>query len=179
MTKTGHVPVLTIPSVTESSSDFKERLVALISEQSTHIYIDASFLMWMTKIGSRSRRELISWLRLNCVGRVHVPIWAAHEYLRHHVAGTIVNELAKKTKEVADLVRRTYTYFRPLIDEPFGSGAKDPSNIRSDTRAALNTLNDLTTITRQWHKSYQKHASEVIAFINEVTCPQEWYHLEC
>ena len=180
MTKTGHVPVLTIPSVTESSSDFKERLVALISEQSTHIYIDASFLMWMTKIGSRSRRELISWLRLNCVGRVHVPIWAAHEYLRHHVAGTIVNELAKKTKEVADLVRRTYTYFRPFIDEPFGSGAKDPSNIRSDTRAALNTLNDLTTITRQWHKSYRKHASEVIAFINEVTPDQTsvYDHLE-
>ena len=74
------VPVLTIPNVTEGSADFKGRLVALIREQSTHIYIDASFLMWMTKIGSRSRRELINWLQLHCPGRVHVPIWAAHEY---------------------------------------------------------------------------------------------------
>ena len=169
MTTIERIPVLTIPSVTEGSADFKTRLAALISEPSTHIYIDASFLMWMTKIGSRSRQELISWLQLNCPGRVHVPIWAAHEYLRHHVAGTIVTDLTKKTNEVADLVGRAYTYFRPFIDEPFGEGAKDPSKIRSDTRAALHTLNRLTAMSRQWHKSYHKHASAVIAFINDIT----------
>ena len=53
MTTIERVPVLTIPNVTEGSADFKGRLTALIREQGTHIYIDASFLMWMTKIGSR------------------------------------------------------------------------------------------------------------------------------
>ena len=174
------MPILTIPSETEGSADFKQRLAILIGVQSTHIYIDTSFLMWMTKIGSSSRRELIGWFKQNCEGRVHIPIWAAHEYIKHHVAGTIVTELAEKTNEVADMVRRTYTYFRPFIDEPFGEGAENPSNIRTATRNALNSLDRLTRISRQWNKSYQKHASEMIAFINEVT-PEKtsvYEHLE-
>ena len=143
VTQTLRVPILTIPSETEGSAAFKQRLAALISAHSTHIYIDTSFLMWMTKIGSNSRRELVGWLQQNCTGRVHVPIWAAHEYLKHHVAGTIVSELAAKTKEIAGLIGRTYTYFRPFIDEPFGEGAEDPLTIRADTRAALSVLNRL------------------------------------
>ena len=181
VTQIVRTPILTIPSETEGSADFKQRLAALFDAQSTHIYIDTSFLMWMTKIGSSSRRELIGWLQQNCTGRVHVPIWAAHEYLKHHVAKTIVTELTEKTNEVAGLVGHTYTYFRPFIDEPFGEGAEDPSTIRTAVRAALNTLDRcLATISRQWNKSYQKHASEVIAFINEVTPEQTsiYEHLE-
>lgn len=162
-------PLLTIPSDTEGSAAFMARLAELIKADGTQIYIDTSFLMWMTKIGSASRQELISWLRTNCGGRVHVPIWAAHEYLKHHVAGTIVAELAEKTKEVADLVGRTYSYFRPFIDEPYGEGAEDPSTIRAATRGALNALDRLANTSRQWHKSYHKHADEVIDFINSAS----------
>ena len=158
MTLTVRTPILTIPSVTEDSAAFKQRLAVLISAQNTHIYIDTSFLMWMTKIGSSSRQELICWLQNNCKGRVHVPVWAAHEYLKHHVAGTIIVELSERTKEVADLVGRTYNYFRPFIDEPFGEGAKDPSTILANTRAALNELEHMAATSKQWHKSYQKHA---------------------
>ena len=180
MNEIARMPILTIPSETEGSADFKQRLAVLIGVQSTHIYIDTSFLMWMTKIGSSSRRELIWWFKQNCEGRVHIPIWAAHEYIRHHVAGTIVTDLAEKTNEIADMVRHTYTYFRPFIDEPFGEGAEDPSNIRAATRNALNSLDRLARISRQWNRSYQKHASEMIAFINEVT-PEKtsvYEHLE-
>ena len=180
MTLTVRTPILTIPSVTEDSVAFKQRLAVLISAQNTHIYIDTSFLMWMTKIGSSSRQELICWLQKNCKGRVHVPVWAAHEYLKHHVSGTIIAELNERTNEVADLVRRTYTYFRPFIDEPFGEGAEDPPTILAKTRAALNELKRMAATSRQWHKSYQKHAGEVIAFINEVTPEQTsvYEHLE-
>lgn len=162
-------PLLTIPCETEDSAAFKARLLALIKDDSAHIYVDTSFLMWMTKIGSQSRRELLDWLAANCVGRIHVPIWAAHEYLKHHVAGTIVTELSEKTDEVAALVGRTYSYFRPFIDEATGEGADDPSTIRAATRSALNALDRMAVIARQWHKSYQKHAAEVIAFINANT----------
>ena len=115
--QSSRMPILTIPSMTEGSAAFKQRLAVLIRAQSTHIYIDSSFLVWMTKIGSNSRQELIRWPQQNCTGRIHVPIWAAHEYLKHHVAGTIVTELAKKTNEISDLVGRTYTYFRPFIGD--------------------------------------------------------------
>lgn len=169
MTKAVRKPILTIPFEAEDSAAFKSRLLSLIEDAKTHIYVDTSFLMWMTKIGSQSRRELLDWLATNCDGRVHVPIWAAHEYLKHHVAGTIVTELSEKTDEVAALVGRTYSYFRPFIDEAHGEGAEDPSTIRAATRSALNALDRLAAIGRQWHKSYQKHASEVIAFINAHT----------
>ena len=144
------------------------------------IYIDTSFLMRMTKIGSNSRRELIGWLQQNCTDRIHVPIWAAHEHLKHHAAGTIVTELAKKTNEIFDLVGRTYTYFTPFIYEQLGEGAEDPPTIRAETRAALRVLNRMAATSREWKKSYQKHASDVIAFINEITPEKSsvYEHLE-
>ncbi|MGX5851503.1 PIN-like domain-containing protein [Mesorhizobium sp. PL10] len=165
-------PVLTIPCETEDSGAFKTRLSTLIGSPGTHLYVDTSFLMWMTKIGSVSRRELLDWLGTHCAGRVHVPIWAAHEYVKHHVAGTIITELSEKTDEVSTIVGKTYNYFRPFMDEAHGEGAEDPSTLRAATRSALNALHHLTTVTRQWHKSYQKHASEVIAFIN-VNTPEK------
>jgi hypothetical protein len=168
---TGQVrkPILTIQNEAENSAAFRLRLADLIKEANTHLYFDTSFLMWLTKIGSASRQELIGWLRSNCAGRVHVPIWAAHEYLKHHVAGTIITELADETKEIASLVGRTYAYFRPFLDEAYGDGVENPSTIRAATRAALNSLDRLAAIGRQWHKSCKKHAGEVIAIINELT----------
>ena len=169
MNRTARVPLLTIPTEPESSAEFKERLAILIVSKDAHIYIDASFLMWMTKIGSKSRAELTGWLEQNCIGRVHVPIWSAHEYLKHHVAGTIVTDLDEKASRVASLLGNTYTYFRPFIDEPFGQGAEDPSTVRTSTREALNTLDRLVSLGRKWKRTYNKHAAEVISFINEVT----------
>ena len=95
--QTARTPILTIPDVSEGSADFKQRLAILINAPTTHIYIDTSFLMWMTKIGRSSRQELIGWFQQYCTGRVHVPVWAAHEYLKHYVAGTIVTDLEEKT----------------------------------------------------------------------------------
>ena len=171
--------LLKIPSGTENSAVFRQRLVSLIRTRSTHLYIDTSFLMWMTKVGSDSRRELIDWLRKNCAGRVHVPIWAAHEYLKHHVAGTITTDLKKQTNEVSSRVRSAYTYFRPFLDEPLGQGAKAPSAVRAEARKTLDDLDSLASkINEQW--DYKKHASEVISFINEVTPEQTsvYDHLE-
>ena len=172
MTKTARMPILTIPTEPESSAAFCQRLARLINGESTHIYIDTSFLMWMTKIGSDSRRELVDWLRHNCAGRVHVPIWSAHEYLKHHVAKTIVSELSTKTKEVTRLAGRSYAYFRPFIDEPLSEGAEDPTAIRTETRAVFNRLAELTKEVGKWTGLYQKNASEVISFINDLTPDQ-------
>lgn len=171
--------ILNIPSDTENSAAFRQRLAALIRTRSTHLYIDTSFLMWMTKVGSDSRRELIDWLQKNCAGRVHVPIWAAHEYLKHHVAGTIMKDLKEKTNEVSSLVRNAYAYFRPFIDEPLGRGAEDPSTTRAEARKTLDELDRLASkINKQW--DYKKHASEVISFINGATPEQTsvYDHLE-
>jgi hypothetical protein len=57
--------LLTIPSESEGSAAFKERVGIFISVDTTHIYADTSFLMWMTRIGARSRKELTDWLSTN------------------------------------------------------------------------------------------------------------------
>ena len=166
------MPILTIPNEVETSTAFTTRVAKLIRAQDTHIYIDTSFLMWLTKIGSASRRELIDWLKQNCKGRVHVPIWSAHEYLKHHVAGTIVAELTTKTREVTRIARRAYGYFRPFIDDSIGDGSEDPAAIRTLTRDTLNKLELLISKIGRWNKTYAKHASEVISFINARTVEQ-------
>lgn len=61
--------------------------------EGTHVYIDTTFLMWATKIGPASRIELLDWLRTDLNERAHVTTWAAHEYLRHHVAGMLITLL--------------------------------------------------------------------------------------
>jgi hypothetical protein len=164
--KSIRAPILAIPDETEDSHSFKLRLSSLLTLSTTHVYVDTSFLMWLTKIGSRSRQELFDWLAKNCDGRVHVPIWAAHEYLKHHVAGTIVTELIQKIDEIAALAGGTYGYLRPFMDDAFGEGAEDPAKVRAAARASLNGLDRLASTTRQWRDTYNKHSSEVIAFVN-------------
>ena len=167
--KVGYNPLLSIPIHVEQWNTFSERLGRLLREDTTHVYIDTSFLMWMTKIGSVSRKQLTDWFKINCDGRVHVPVWSAHEYLKHHVSETIVVELAQRTKEIRRIAARTYAYFRPFMDEPLGEGREDPMALRAEARVSLNALEDLAQNISKWTKSYQKHAWEVIGFINNTT----------
>ena len=161
--------ILSIPTEVEKSTDFQLRIAKLVQCDSTHIYIDTSFLMWMTKIGSKSRQELKDWFQGNCTGRVHVPVWSAHEYLKHHVAGIIAKELSDKTKEMQGLAG-SYAYFRPFMDTALGEG--DPAALRAEARRALDAVGDLVNKVSSWKKLYKKNAMEVIGFINDLV-PQQ------
>lgn len=158
---------LNIPTEFESSDDYRARIGRLLGDAGTRFYIDTSFLMWATKIGPASRGELLEWLRTDVGDRAHVPTWAAHEYLRHHVAGTIVDELAKKTTEISQLAGGTFNYFRPFLDDPALPAADDWDRLRSSTRDAINTLGLLATATKRWKDAYPAHAREIIEYINE------------
>jgi hypothetical protein len=104
-----------IPTETESSTHFVNRVAALLPLNDTQIYVDTSFLMWLSKIGQKSRRQFIDWLAATCPHRVHVPVWSAHEYLRHHVAGTILDDLEKRAKQLTDIATQSYAYLRPFF----------------------------------------------------------------
>ena len=158
--------ILTIPSSVENATDFRLRIANLFQCQGTHIYIDTSFLMWMTKIGLVSRKELKDWLQVNCDGRVHVPIWSAHEYLKHHVSGSISKELITKTREVQRVVGRSYAYFRPFLDSALDEG--NPAAFRAEARQALDAVRLVANKIEKWTKSYELNAVDVISFINEL-----------
>jgi len=158
---------LSIPTSPEHSADFKKRIGVLLGDGETHVYIDTSFLMWATKIGPASRCELLDWLRTELGDRVHVPTWAAHEYLRHHVAGTIVEELDHKAAELSGLVNGSFNYFRPFLDDPALPAAEAYDRLRASAREAINTFDRIVKSARGWRRAYPDHAKDVIEFINE------------
>lgn len=161
------VPRLSIPTHPEAAADYKIRLGMLLGSSRTHVYIDTSFLMWSTKIGPAARGQLLQWLRDNLQGRVHVPTWSAHEYLRHHVAGTIVDELIKRSGAVAQVAGSTFAYFRPFLDDPALPAAEGWDGLRASTREAVNSLGRLAEAAKGWRRAYPAHAEQIIAFINE------------
>lgn len=121
--------------------------------------------MWMTKIGLQSRAEFLTWIEPACSGRLHVPAWSAHEYLRHHTRGTLVDELKKKTDELSTLAGGTFGYFRPFLDDPIGGGVSaDAQQVAA--REALTALKALAATAARWPKTYEAHAQDVIGFIN-------------
>lgn len=158
---------LSIPTSIESSSDFKKRLGKLLGEDHTHVYIDTSFLMWATKIGPASRGELLEWLRTDLGDRAHVPTWTAHEYLRHHVAGTIVEELNLKSAELATLVGGSFAYFRPFLDDPALLAVGGYERLRASARDAINTFDHVIKSAKKWRRAYPEHANQIIEYINE------------
>ena len=158
---------LSIPTSLESSADFKARLGNLLGEAHTHVYIDTSFLMWATKIGPASRGELLEWLRTDLGDRAHVPTWTAHEYLRHHVAGTIVEELNSKSAELKTLVSGSFTYFRPFLDDPALPAAEGYERLRASARDAINTFEHVIKSAKDWQQAYRDHANQIIEYINE------------
>jgi PIN like domain len=165
------LPRLSIPTQLEPAADYKERLGALLRAEGTHVYIDTSFLMWSTKIGPAARAQLLDWLRGDLGERAHVPTWCAHEYLRHHVAGTIVDELTKRSTEVAQLAGSTFGYFRPFLDDPALPAAEGWDGLRASTRTAVNSLARLAAAAREWKKTYPSHAEQIIEYINERVLP--------
>lgn len=156
-----------IPTEPEDSAAFMTRVAGLIRRKSTHLYVDTSFLMWLTKVGTTSRGELTNWLKAECPGRVHVPIWSVHEYLRHHVATTILGELEEKTRELNGVASGTYAYFRPFMDGALDFSSANVDAFRMGVRSMLTELKNVAQVVGSWKRQYGNHAGEVISFIND------------
>src|SRR4051812_48430208 len=67
----------------ETSEQYLQRLANLISDRDTHVYFDASFLMWLAKLGRPARAQFLDWVTQKGESRFHVPLWAAHEFFKH------------------------------------------------------------------------------------------------
>jgi predicted nucleic acid-binding protein len=118
---------LTIPTSRETIDSFVVRLRELIASPGTHLYVDTSFLVWLTALGKEARAEFTTWIDRAARDRFHVPVWSAHEYLRHHVKdlhGTKLTEVAKNLTRVAD---EAFGTLRPYLDSQI---VNDPRPVR-------------------------------------------------
>lgn len=156
---------LSLPATAESAEAFVLRLGDILTSPFTRVYVDTSFLMWMTRIGSQSRTELTRWLDDLCGFRVHVPVWAAHEYYRHHSEGTLINDLTKQLEVLENAASGVYAAIWPLLDEPLGSSATARSQ-QAQVRDALREVRTVAELAREWIPRYRTHAQDVVNFVN-------------
>lgn len=119
----------------------------------------------MIRIGAAARQELIAWIDNHGAGRVHVPVWSAHELYRHHVEQTIPAEIGQALDQLEAAAQRSFKLIWPLLSEPL-AGAASAQAQRTEARDALRSVRGVIAHARSWSPSYARHAAEVIAFAN-------------
>lgn len=144
---------------------FAQHSYDLLRQRTTLIYFDTSFLMWMIRIGSAGRSQLISWLEEVCGDRLHVPVWSAHELYRHHVDRTIPKELREILNQLESSAKKAFNLVWPLLSEPIG-GAPSAQSQRSNARSALSEIRGFVDHAGKWSATYDAHAVEVMNFVN-------------
>jgi hypothetical protein len=61
---------------------FREQLAAVLRAPDTHIFIDTSVMIWLYRLGASARDNFVNWVSdSNYKPRVHIPVWAMHEFL--------------------------------------------------------------------------------------------------
>ncbi len=153
----------------ESASTFIERAWKAMGDAGTHVYFDTSFLMWLTTIGPKSRQEFTEWAA-TLDGRIHVPVWAIHEYYKHHTRGTLRDGLDKCIFNASNAATEFVSHIWPFTDQPL-----QPSRTEAEYRAALRQavarLGILVNAAKTWN--YGENAKEVISWMNAKACPSE------
>jgi hypothetical protein len=105
----------------EPVDDYLTRIARLVADSQTHLYYDASFLMWLAKLGETARAEFFSWQSDVGEPRFHVPLWAAHEFFKHRLKKTVSTELSKEIKIFDSAASNLYEKLRIYCsDQLFG-----------------------------------------------------------
>jgi hypothetical protein len=158
-----------IPAEQQTVDEYIERLRILLASANTHIYIDTSFLVSMTALSAEARAEFAAWLEPMTRTRVHVPVWSAHEYLRHHVQDLHGNTLAEIARELNKTADSAFRVLKPYLDAQVANDPRKPAAVMTSARGTLIEIKRIADAANKWRKShYDAHAGEVIRFINRL-----------
>ncbi|RWA84933.1 MAG: hypothetical protein EOQ32_26795 [Mesorhizobium sp.] len=122
--------------------------------------------MWMIRIGSTARQELVTWLKDACGERLRVPVWASHELYRHHIKRRTCIDLQKQLTELEKVAKNSFEMLWPFLDEPL-AGAPSAHAQRVEARDTLRAVRTLIDRAANWEQNYNRHSDEVISFIND------------
>jgi len=149
--------------------DYINDLTNLLSSSGTHIYIDTSFLTWLTRIGSQSRSQFLEWLRQFGLDRIHVPLWVSHEFQLHHNDSSLKKILLEAATRLTNTAQDVYSDIHPILDEVFALSYAPAGQNVANTRVLFSELHNLGKHIEKWNeKSYSKSAADVIELINQV-----------
>ncbi|WP_246659724.1 PIN-like domain-containing protein [Methylosinus sporium] len=105
----------------EGVDDYLAKVARLVADVRTHLYFDASFLMWLAKLGEEARAEFHAWQSAVGESRFHVPLWAAHEFFKHRLKNTVSKELGKEIRAFDSAASNLYEALRIYCsDQLFG-----------------------------------------------------------
>ncbi len=148
---------------------FIDELDQVVRASTTRFYLDTSLLMWLVRVGQEARAEFIAWAIGRGAGTVRVPVWAAHEFHRHIVGGTLSDNLGKSLSEVEG----KYDEFSRLAAERIEEGICRRNGF-TDSQSFLAAVNQGRVQLGRFRKiidnnetSMQEAAESVINFVND------------
>ena len=151
-----------INTIPESPDDFTTRVAGLLQAESTHVYFDTSFLMWLTTLGPASRAQFKNWA--GTLGeRAHVPLWSMHEYYRHHTAETLKSRMARRATELAQAAKAFQLEMSGYSDLSLLKGQSENA-FQDAVRRTLEQVALITDAAREWN--YQEAADDIIIWMN-------------
>ena len=74
---------------------FMDDFATALDAERTKFYLDTSVLIWLIRLGSQARAEVLAWFRSRPAKSVCVPVWAAHELHRHILGNTARKNLTE------------------------------------------------------------------------------------
>ena len=143
---------------------FHEKVGGFLADKDVPIYLDTSVLTWMLKVGSSARAELLRWCGV-LDGRVHVPVWAAHELHR------ILRAKAPLEDTRAVLTRHREGLQALLNDVSFQAGPDrcggDADRFVGDVRTDVADLWSKLQMMTKGDGWYRAAEDEVVGFVND------------
>lgn len=155
-----------IATKSATPDEYTEHVHELVKGPATHIYFDTSFLMWLTRIQPIARAEFLLWTQ-SFEGRMHVPLWAMHEYYRHHTSGTLKSSLSRRAHELVAAAKafRNEAFKYSIHSSTFGpSGAAFGKAVET----AVDAIKEICDAVDKW--DYEGAAQDVISWMNERVC---------
>jgi hypothetical protein len=155
-----------IGKVGEDPSDFIKHAAKVLSDPRTSIYVDTSFLTWLTKASDESRQQFLNWARM--IGdRIHVPVWSYHEYYRHHGHDTLRQDLSSKAEKLIAAATNFVGTARTIADNPLKAGFSSRA-YDSDLNDMLGKINEVIGMAQQW--DYHTAAKQLTSWMSERLC---------
>ncbi len=140
-------PLLSLPL--ETSDAYLARLAIALAAVGTHVYFDASFLMWLVKLGRPARSQFIGWVRSVDDAKFHVPLWAAHEFFKHRIRNSVHHELSGELDRFEKASAGLYEKARSFAcDELFGY-AHGGANFIDEYRRTLQPLRSMLELAKK------------------------------
>jgi PIN like domain len=150
----------------EDPSDFIQRAAKVISDPRTSIYVDTSFLTWLTKAGPESRQQFVEWAKT--IGpRIHVPVWSYHEYYRHHGHNTLRADIRIDGEKLKAAATNFAASARTIADNPLNPNSST-NRYGDELQAMLDKVADVLATAKKW--DYDTAATHISEWMSERLC---------